>query len=35
MQLERIADGVYRLRTLMVNAYFVAERGAARALVDT
>jgi len=35
MQLERIADGVYRLRMLMVNAYFVAQRGNAWALVDT
>src|SRR5512146_3219002 len=35
MQPERVADGVYRLRTLMVNVYFVAERGDAWALVDS
>ena len=35
MQPERIADGVYRLCALMVNVYFVAERGDAWALVDT
>ena len=35
MQPERVADGVYRLCTLMVNVYFVAERGDSWALVDT
>jgi len=35
MQLERVADGVYRLCTLMVNVYYVAEKGEAWALIDT
>jgi glyoxylase-like metal-dependent hydrolase (beta-lactamase superfamily II) len=35
MQPERIAEGVYRYRTLMVNVYFVAEGAGSWALVDT
>lgn len=35
MQPQRIGEGVYQLRTLMVNVYFVAERGNEWALVDT
>jgi len=35
MRAERIADGVYRLRTLMVNVYFVEESSGSWALVDT
>jgi len=26
MQLERVADGVYRLCTLMVNVFYAAEK---------
>src|SRR5689334_14722070 len=34
MQPERIADGVYRLRMLMANAYFVVEPAGSWTLVD-
>jgi glyoxylase-like metal-dependent hydrolase (beta-lactamase superfamily II) len=35
MRLEPIADGVYRLRTLVANVYFVEESSGSWALVDT
>lgn len=35
MRAERVADGVYRLCTLMVNVYFVEESSGSWALVDT
>ena len=35
MQPKRVADGVYRLCSLIVNVYLVAERGDSWTLVDT
>jgi len=35
MRAERIADGVYRLRTLMVNVYFIEQSSGSWVLVDT
>jgi len=35
MRAEQIADGVYRLCTLMVNVYFVEAASGSWALVDT
>jgi glyoxylase-like metal-dependent hydrolase (beta-lactamase superfamily II) len=35
MHAEQIADGVYRLRTVMVNVYFVADSARSWTLVDT
>src|SRR5919198_4387092 len=35
MRAEHIADGVYRLRTLMVNVFFVDGASGSWALVDT
>jgi glyoxylase-like metal-dependent hydrolase (beta-lactamase superfamily II) len=35
MRAEQIADGVHRVRTLMVNVYFVEESSGSWALVDT
>src|SRR5262245_45260054 len=35
MRVERVAHGVYRLRTLMVNVFFIAEGARSWVLVDT
>ncbi len=35
MRVERIAEGVPRLRTLIVNSYLVADSSGAWVLVDT
>src|SRR5581483_1456235 len=35
MRAERIADGVYRLRSLMVNVYFIEQSSGSWVLVDT